>query len=571
MPISSRFNNSLDALRAGGTLNTFVHPDYKWMKPDWDLIRDSIAGERRVKERGPLYLPPLDSDMGTSYESYKQRAIYVAMVARTVSGLIGTIFRRPCKVDNVEKELLKDVTLDGLDFNLFAKQLAGEICSVGRVGVLVDMNEGRPYLTQYLAENILSWRTRVVNGREELTYVLLREILNETPVLDGQFIQADPRYGSQNLRERFRVLILDQGVYKQRVYDQVDQNGNPAFVGPTAYNEIIPSRNGKPFDFIPMKIIGPLSPTPDVQKPPVLDIANLNMAHYRTSAQLEHGRYFTAMPVYYVPVSNPDEQGEYFIGAPCVWEVPADTKPGILEYFGTGLSALALSLTEKEEHIAQLGGRIMGIRPQATSESDNIFALKQANEMSILLNITESMSAGLTELIVWWLDWQRKPIKDVRVTLNQDFKALQIGARELRAVALLYQQGILPIQEVHRILQESEMIGEEVSLKEFTQMLDNLENFPHQPDVDAMREGYADSKERLKDTISKRETGMQQALLDTKVEADKHINERKVEQSREAVQVQSKTADKDRVIKKKAAEKPAPKPAAPAARPAAKK
>jgi hypothetical protein len=554
----------MDATRAATELNTFLHPDYRYWREDWQLIRDSLAGERRVKEQGPIYLPPLDNDLGTSYTAYKARAVYVAMVARTVSGLVGTVFRRPTKVDNVKKELLKDVTLDGMDFNLFAKTLAWEVCSVGRVGVLVDMNDGRPYFSMYLAENILSWRTKMVNGREELTYVLLREILNETPALDGS-VSPTPTYASSNLRARYRVLLLENGVYKQRVYDQLDQNGNPTFSTNGTYKEITPTRNGQAFDFIPMKIIGPLSPTPDIQKPPVLDIAYLNMAHYRTSAQLEHGRYFTAMPVYYVPVSNPEETGDYFIGAPVVWEVPVDTKPGILEYFGTGLSALALSLTEKEEHIAQLGGRIMGIRPQATSESDNIYALKQSNEMSILLNITESMSAGLTEALGWWLTWQREPTKDIRVTLNQDFKALQIGARELRAVALLYQSGILPIQEVHRILQESEMIGEEVSLTEFTEMLDNIENFPHQPDVESMREGYADSKERLKDVISKRETGLQAEIARTEIASTEVIEERKVEQSREAVETQAKTTKETAKMNAKAKAKAAP------ARPPAKK
>lgn len=503
----SRASSTIDAIRNATGMATYYHVDYKYYKPEWDATRDAIAGERRVKEQGALYLPPLDVEYGTSYETYKERAVFVNMVSRTVLGLVGTVFRRPLKVEGTDKKNLKNVTLDGLDLNLFAKKLAYEVCSIGRIGVLVDManNGEKPYLTEYIAENILSWHTKLVNGREVLDYVLLREITDETPLLDdGAVVASDTSNYTGGLSARFRVLLLENGVYKQRVYKVDPREASPNLRG-TDYVEVTPTRNGKPFDFIPMVIIGPMSPTPGVQKSPIFDIVVLNYAHYRTSAQLEHGRYYTALPVYYVPTQAGTEKNEYHVGPSVVWEVPTGEKPGILEYYGTGLKSLSDSLTEKEEHIAQLGGRIMGIRPAATAESDNIFKMKQANEMSILLNITESMSAGLTTVFKWYLEWLRIDSTDVRVILNQDFKSLAIAARELRAVALLYQEGIIPLQIVYETLQASEFISDDISLEEFEAMLKNLENFPNQPDVQAKFEGYPDMATKLRDDLSNRQ------------------------------------------------------------------
>jgi hypothetical protein len=187
-------------------------------------------------------------------------------------------------------------------------------------------------------------------------------------------------------------------------------------------------------------------------------------------------------------------------------------------------------MIEKEEHIAQLGGRIMGIRPAATAESDNIFKMKQANEMSILLNITESLSAGLTIAFKWYLEWQRKSTKDVRIVLNQDFKSLAIAARELRAVALLYQQGILPVQQVFAILQEAEFISDELTLDEFMAMLDNLDNFPNQPDVEAMHEGYPDASSRLMDKTNRRKESLQEMQSEADREHQRLIQERQNDQ-----------------------------------------
>jgi hypothetical protein len=312
-----------------------------------------------------------------------------------------------------------------------------------------------------------------------------------------------------------------------------------------------------------MIIMGPLSPTPEVQKSPVYDIVVLNYAHYKTSAQLEHGRYYTALPVYFVPTAPGQESADYHVGPSVVWEVPPDSKPGILEYYGGGLSQLASSLTEKEEHIAQLGGRIMGIRPASTAESDNIYRMKQANEMSILLNITESMQLGLEKLLRWYLEWQRVSTTDLRVKINQDFKALQIAARELRALALLYQEGILPIQAVYESLQAAEFIPEEWTLEEFTEMLNNMENFPNQPDVSAKSEGFASAQAK-----------QQQDMFDSKQEDLFDLEDIAFEQGRRTSQFEHQQAIELVNVKssnkiKEANAAPKPKPAA--GKPAAKK
>jgi hypothetical protein len=394
-------------------------------------------------------------------------------------------------------------------------------------------DSGKPYLTEYVAENILSWRTEVIDGREVLTYVLLREIVDNSQRLDGSaVVSLDNDYANQSLRARYRVLLLESGVYKQRLFDVAENTSNPN-LSDKEYKEIVPSRNGKPLDYIPMVIIGALSPTPEIQKSPIIDIVTLNLSHYRTSAQLEHGRFNTALPVYYVPVSQPGEQTEYVIGPSVVWEVGIESKPGILEYFGTGLKSLTDGLIEKEEHIAQLGGRIMGIRPQASGESDNIFAMKQANEMSILMNITESLSAALTKAMTWYLDWQRKPIKGVRVKLNQDFKQSNAAARELRALAFLYQIGLLPLDDVFIALQNAEFIEDEVTLEEFRERLENIDaSFPHQSDVDAMDEGFKDAADRTKWLIADRQTSLDEMQADADRVHEKEVMDRQHEQQR---------------------------------------
>lgn len=508
---ANRYENSLAALRAAGGIFDFVHPDYKYYKPDWDLIRDLIAGERRMKELGANYLPPLGKDSGTTYQAYLERAVYVNMVARTLNGQMGSVFRRPIKIKGLgpnQRDLMNNITVEGYSLNAYAKMVFGEVAAIGRVGLLMDRAEDgqtAPYFTMYLAENILSWKEEMRNGRRQLTYVLLREIIENPRINDtGNFFQPPVTPDQDNqLFARYRVLRLTpEGEYIQELYETNDLeqstiNNLPSVpVAPT--RTIKPTRNGQALDYIPMVILGAQGVGSHIQKSPMFDIATLNLAHYRTSAQLEHGRFFTALPVYYVSKAPGQDEAEYVIGPSVVWEVAQGEKPGILEYFGTGLTALSNSLVEKEEAIAQLGGRIMGIRAAATSEAESIFKLKQANEMATLIDMTESISDALTTMCSWYFAWENRErlAESVRIELNQDFKALMWGARELRALALLYQEGILPLNEVYRVLQEAELIDDDVTLDDFKRMLEDPAQFLNQPNPEAMRQGFASAESR---------------------------------------------------------------------------
>lgn len=512
---SIRYNSSRDAIRQASELFSFLHPDYKQAKPDWNLIRDCVEGERRVKERGVEYLPAIGKG-GQSYDDYLQRAVFVNMVGRTISGLLGTVFRRPVKVlkktARIEK-LISEVSVDGYSLHLFAKLVSREVLTTGRCGILADHppadQEGTAYLTHYIADNILSWRTQRRNGKDVLTYVLLREIVENLQFLGDSDLRPPQLQGRPDtvLRARYRVLRLDgEGKYIQEVYAPDDTVNGALTLESKPTQTIYPTINGARLDYIPFWIVGPESPSPSMQRSPVLDIATLNIAHYRTSAQLESGRYYTAIPVYWTNVKPGEEGGDYTIGPSVVLELPPESKLGIAEYFGSGLSHLAQSLLEKEQHISDLGGRVIHARAGESSLSDNATQMKNINETSILTNLTESVSQALTWAFRTVLLWENFEVeaKSVTVKLNQDFKLLTIGARELRAVALLHQEGLLPIQEVYRVLQENEYVSEDISEEEFIALIENLENFPGQPDVEAMHEGYPDAQARLSDEQKRR-------------------------------------------------------------------
>jgi hypothetical protein len=99
-------------------------------------------------------------------------------------------------------------------------------------------------------------------------------------------------------------------------------------------SEVYPLMNGKPLDFIPFTFLSADDTTPEVDEPPLIDLVNMNLSHYRTCADLEHGAHFTGLPTPYVcgaQLENPNDK--LYIGSQSAWMLKSpDAKVGFLEF-----------------------------------------------------------------------------------------------------------------------------------------------------------------------------------------------------------------------------------------------
>jgi hypothetical protein len=510
-----------------------VHPEYQYWYRDWLKIRDCIAGERTIKEKGETYLRKLKGSDAEDYAEYRDRAVFYNMVSQTMNGMIGQVFRREPLIRNLPakfKDAVRTFAKDGSSHVGLAKTVLSDQIAVSRFGVLVDApstpsKTPTAFAVGYQAENILDWDIAVVDGVYQPIRILLREFVRDDPLEDPdppvrkattkdngrvkvtplrssiQPSQNPPsaRYGTNyNYREIYRELVLEidertgERTYVQYVRRDAP-NGEPDA-------RLVPMIRGVPLDFIPFKFFGATGNTPDCEKPCLLDIANLNISHYRTYAELEWGRLFTALPVYYAPGGDSDSRGNYHIGPSQVWEVPDGQIPGILEYKGEGLKQLVTALEIKEQQIAAIGGRMMPGMSRSVSESDGQTALREANEQSLLLNVILANEEGMTDVVRWWLMFLDVPLAEtvsLRYEINTDFLTSPIGARELRAIQLMYDDGVLPPEGFYEYLRKAEVIPSSMSLEDYLAALKNKDNFFNNPDALAKLRGFASRQQEL--------------------------------------------------------------------------
>lgn len=543
----------------------FANWDYANWRLIWLAIRHAMIGEVEIKKHGTEYLPRPEGMDDGQYDAYLDRAVFYNMVFRTVTGLTGAIFRRdPRLIRPTPKlaEVVKRVSKDGLSLKIFAKVIAQEMLSVGRYGVLVDKTSfdsptAKPYLAGYTCENILDWTTTEIDGRDEYDYILLREFVVDRRMYDMAGDQLVPNTSYGQLFTVYRVLRLtfnaeqNRWEYRQEIYQRestdADLTEQPVVATPLVY--------GVPMNRIPFRFFNATTNLGDIEKPPILDILTLNLSHYKSYAQLEHGRFYTANPVYYVTGSQEDD--DYHIGPSVVWEIGNGEKAGILEFNGSGMKSLEAALAQKETQVASLGGRLLGDSSTA-GQSDNQVKLKDRNEQSLLLNVTTVMNENFTDLLMILASWLNEDASKVEFRVNQDFLLDQAAAREFRAITMMYQAGILPIEVIYEYFLKADVIPEYVTQEMFVKMLEDAKQFPNNPDFESRQDGFADAKSQRADELARDLDDNETSRLDSELTSQEDIAAEQRKSAEKVAKQQPKIAPVPAAAKQ-AMQKDAPK------------
>ena len=194
---------------------------------------------------------------------------------------------RPVVTAGAAVDLLADVTLTNLPFESVAKDAMREVLTVGRYGLLCDYSEeeGRPYLSPYTAENIINWRIERLGGRSVVTMVVLRELGHIVDPTDTYKLEA---------RERIRVLSLDDGLYTVRVYVKIKNSTNSERY--VQVEELRPTIQGQDLKYIPFVCCNSNTIGMTTERPPLLDLVNVNLHHWRLSCDYNHGLHYTGLP-----------------------------------------------------------------------------------------------------------------------------------------------------------------------------------------------------------------------------------------------------------------------------------
>lgn len=464
----------------------YEHPEYTAMKDRWEHCMIAASGHQAVQDAGTAILPKLADQNPTEYEAYKRRSTFLNATRRTIQGLSGMIFRKEATVNVPDpvKEMLKDIDMSGNSLHVLSQAAVNETLRLGRAGLFLDYPDvdtttatkadakaanHRPMIKLYDALSITNWKTRVINSAAVLSMVTLKECAAKAvdEFQDDEVIQ-------------YRVLDLEQYTvgdalkyrYRVRVFEvKKDKDGKDVDVvvdGPH-----YPQMNGKPMEFIPFQFVGPHSTSWKICEPPLIDLVEVNLAHYRVNADYEHGCHFTGLPTPVVSGYTPqNDQDKFFIGSMSAWVFPnAAAKASYLEFTGQGLSALRTNLEDKKKEMAVLGARILEPEPSA-QQSATTAAIHRGGEQSMLASIAETVSCAMECMLTWFCEYADQKSDDVKYKLNKDFFPMPMDSLTMTAIVAAWQNGAIDRETMHENLQKGEIVAMDKTVDEMKANID---------------------------------------------------------------------------------------------------
>lgn len=435
-----------------------LHPQYLAMLPEWAKMHDVNTSERVIHLKGETYLPRLSEMTDSEYEAYTKRASFVTFTKRTIEAFVGMVMRKKVETDG---DIEANVDGKGGDIDSYTNEVLSEYLVYGRCATLVDLpladdaitvadeiNQNiKPKLHLYGATSIINWKTEIVNNVETLSMVVLRETVNT----------SDDEFGHDE-QFRYRVLDLNDGIYRQRVYDH-----NHNQVG----GEIIPKSNNRELKFIPIVIHGGV----DVDYPLLLSVADQNIHHYVADAGYQHGIHFIGLPTpYTVGVDPEDKNAPKTIGPTKLWNLPDGASCGMLEFIGQGMGEVARNLDRIVDTIVILASRILAPEKSSNDESALAAAIRNNAETSTLAGVTRHLSKELEEVLKIAAWWGNGDPNGVKVKINSDFMPMTLSGTDMLSYVTAWIKGGISYESLFHVLKRGEIV--EGDRKEFEELAD---------------------------------------------------------------------------------------------------
>ncbi|UVX30712.1 portal protein [Klebsiella phage VLCpiS11a] len=447
-------------INAGSGMNVkTLHPDYEKYMPKWQKVRHAIAGE--LKE----YLRNVGKNEGDpEYGKQRQReyedgAICYNFTKRTLSGMVGSVMRKDPEqtIPDQLEYLLTNCDGSGVGLWQHAQDTLMEIDSIGRGGLLVDapetgaatmaeQNEGllNPVIVFYTAENIINWRLTRVGSVNRVSLIVLRESYEYNSGQD----EFSTSYG-----EQYRVLDIVEGKYRQRLY-QFDQKG----VMRGDVKEIFPNLASVPAGIIPFTFIGATNNDHTPDDPPILPLAELNIGHFRNSADNEESSFVVGQPTLFMSPGenmnleqfNKANPGGVKMGSRTGHNIGAGGTAQLIQAAENNLAKQ--NMLDKEQQAVQIGAQLITPTVQITAESAR---LQRGADTSVMSTIARNVSQAYTDALKWVAGMLNADTADIEFKLNMEFFLKPMTAQDRAAWVSDINAGLLPATAYYEALREA--------------------------------------------------------------------------------------------------------------------
>jgi hypothetical protein len=395
-----------------------------------------MQGTYGMRRKHRRYMPQEPRELDESYDNRLARSVCPPYYQRLERMLAGMLTRKPVRLTDtadIIQEQLFNVDLLNNDLNVWTYETTRKMVRYGHVGVLVDAPkaeyEGRPYWCTYTPREILGWR---YEGSELVQLRLMEKV-----------VLPDGEYGEKTAEQ---VRVLTPGEYK--IY-QKQKNTNFELIdeGTTSLDKI-------PFSVAYANRLNIME-----SRPPLEDIAELNLKTYQVQSDLDNQLHISAVPMLAF-FGFPSAAEEVSAGPGEAIAFPADGRAEYIEPKGTSFDHQFKRLEQIAGQINELGlSAVLG--QKLSAETAEAKRLDRSQGDSTMMVIAQNMQDMIDNSLQFHAQYLGNTTAAGSSYVNRDFLGARLDPQEIGSLLQLYTAGTITQETLLNQLSLGEILGDE--------------------------------------------------------------------------------------------------------------
>jgi Domain of unknown function (DUF4055) len=454
----------------------YIKQELKNVLSIYKKIKDCICGEKAIKEASIEYLPipnceadPIENKI--RYNSYLLRAVFYNVTKRTLLGLVGQVFQKDSLLEYPEifANVVKNADGSGVSLIQLSKRALIYTVAYGRCGLFIDFPVSKEYVSRsdiengyfsptikvYEPWNIINWKTEKIGSKEQLVLVVLQENYFEQT---NTFEEIE--------KTRYRVLNLGNPIVADENNNLLKINERIYYVELWDFNKkyyvsdtFIPKDStGNFIKEIPFTFVGSENNDCEIDVAPLADIAELNISHYRNSADYEENCFTSGQSTVWASGLTKDWvddvlKGKLAMGSRGGIMLPPNASVGIIQAKESGM--LKEAMDTKERQMVAIGARL--IQEKSVQRTATEVVMESSSEISILASCAKNVSEAFLFALKKAAMFISNEKQEFKFELNTAFNVANFVTSDVNYLITLFDKKLITISEVRDLLTKLEI------------------------------------------------------------------------------------------------------------------
>tara|TARA_R100001443_G_scaffold98193_2_gene105172 strand:+ start:933 stop:2375 length:1443 start_codon:yes stop_codon:yes gene_type:complete len=460
--------NIISSTSAGGDDSPFTRTRAVLdMMKGWEIMKAVTEGTDYLRQNSEAFLPLEPREDYDAYLARVNRAVFSPFTQRLIRAATGLVLRKPITLtgDPYWTEMFK-MDVDGCksDLDEYARRVLMCSLTYGQSHILVDYpapsgarslaeeraQDRRPYWIEVDPTNLYGWRL----DREANYGNLIQVRLAEKAVLpSGQF--GEQVFDQIRVIEPGRYRVFRKKEQLEEMYDVSDNSSVGEFEVATTQKDYKQVESGS-FSLGEIPLVTIYSGKTDnlVSKPPLLDIAYLNLAHFQRQADLIHSLHVASQPML-VMEGYDDQTKDLAISVNYAMATQPGNKIYYVEPASSAFDAQSAEIKELQMQMATLGISTLS-QQKFVAESADARRLDRVDTNSMLAMVSMELEQKLQK--AFNLSAEYVGIEPPEIKISRDFDIERLIGQDITALTSLFDQQVIDREEFRDILVQGEVL-----------------------------------------------------------------------------------------------------------------